>query len=691
MIVTRRAWPRFRAARALVLPLGLLALAACSSNYNLGVVPSLGIGMNVALNVLSGTTQIQQGTYTVIQATVSDDVNDAGVTWSLLPGEPGTLTNATAHQVTYVAPPSGVIGAVSAQITATSVADSANADSVTMVVLGSPVLDNSARFPANLGVPYQTSLSVSGGVGPYAWTIVGTPPPGLMLSDAQTAIIAIGGTPTAVGTYSFEVGMTDATGQVAADLPVTLVVNPKAACLLSGQFTFQFSGYIGGPTTEVGNITIGSTGAISGEIDYKSGRRTTVDQALNSTNSICTNRGTNSGKLVIDTSAERLVYNFSATAPDANGLIHSARLQLINAGGASGSGQITLTDPTALTGTPPSGNFAFGLLGVDHTGAHYGTAGRFSADTGGNISAGLVDSNGGAASPLGAGVTDAAMIGALSAPDADGRGTITMQVGSATTTLAYYIVNANKLFVMNIDPTPSGARESGFVTTQTGDATPSTFDTAALASPSILSLWGAHGAIDPAGVVSLGRLSAADPAAGTIDLLLDSADQAVDNAGVDNPGQSYAVDSTGRGTLTLTGGGTTRSFVFYLDGTADGYIVEQNSPSGNAGLLEAQTVPPGGFPDTLPGDFVGGTQYVQTLGPVSLLPLMYLAYGTVSSNFYSGTFSIDPNTGRGLGTVQEQGLQETADVLYEVSPTKLDVMNFATPAGTSGTILWLVQ
>jgi len=677
-----------------MLPLTVLALAACSNNYNLGVTPSLGIGVNVALSVSGGVTQIQQGSSTTVVATVSNDVNNAGVSWSLL--GPGTLSSANSAEVVYVAPPSGVTGAVSAQITATSLAKPADTGTVTLVTLGSPVLNDSARFPASVGVPYQTGLSVSGGQAPFNWSLLsGTLPQGLTLSAGTTAITSISGTPTVAGTYAFEIAMTDSLGHTTNPLPVTLVVNPAAACLLSGHFTFEFQGFRGGgAATHLGSINIDSSGVISGEQDYKDGNRITLDETLNST-SKCTNRNTNSGTLTLSAPSGQLVYNFSTTPPDANQVIHSARLQLVSSGGDSGSGQITMTDLSAVTGTPPSGNFAFGLLGVDGAGAHYGSAGRFSADTGGNISAGLIDSNGGAAAPLGAGVSDAAMIGSLSAPDADGRGTATLQVGAGSTTLVYYIVDATRMFVMNADPTVGSARASGFLTAQVGNVTASTFDSTALASPSILSLWGNLGQIDPSGVVSLGRLSAANPAAGTLDVVLDTANQAVDTVGVNYPTQSYTVDANGRGTLTLAGGAgaTARSFVFYLDGSADGYLIEQNSASGNAGLLEAQTLPasPPGFPDTLPGDFVGGTQYPQSAGPVSLLPLMYVAYGTVSSNFYSGTFAIDPTTGRGFGTVQQQGVAETADVLYEVSPTKVDLMNFATPNGTNGTIIWLVQ
>ncbi len=84
-----------------------------------------------------------------------------------------------------------------------------------------------------------------------------------------------------------------------------------------------------------------------------------------------------------------LDYNFSATPPDSNGVFHSARIQIIGAPTSkaifqdSGSGELLLTDTTALTGTAPNGNFAFGVLGVDANAVHYGTIGAFSASGGG--------------------------------------------------------------------------------------------------------------------------------------------------------------------------------------------------------------------------------------------------------------------------------------------------------------------
>ncbi len=168
------------------------------------------------------------------------------------------------------------------------------------------------------------------------------------------------------------------------------------------------------------------------------------------------------------------------------------------------------------------------------------------------VFSGSVDSNAGsskATAPLGGDLTGAIANGTISAPDADGRGTVALQGGAGSTTLVYYLVNAGKYELMNADAAVNSAREFGYMTAQNGDVNATTFDNAALASPSILSLWGKLGSIDPVSVVALGRLSGADSGAGTINLVLDTANQSNDTDGVPYSGQAYAVAAGGRGTL----------------------------------------------------------------------------------------------------------------------------------------------
>ena len=702
MPFTRAVGPRLgAAANRLLLPLAAAALAvtlaACSSNYNLGINPSLGIAVNVALAVSGGTTTLDPGQETIVTASVSNDPSNAGVSWTL--DGPGTLIDQTTTSVVYVAPPStpAFAGAQSALITASSNANASNNAAITIVTLGTPVITPATQFPGNVNVAYATNINVVGGYTSFKWSIAsGSLPPGLTLATSTSSITTISGTPTTAGSYDFSLEVVDANGNTAPAQAFQIVIKANSPCILAGQYTLAANGFRGGGEyLHLANITVDANGNITGEQDYKDGNRVTLGETLTGT-SKCTTRTTNSGVLTLLAPSGELDYNFAASPPDSNGVFHSARLQLIGSPSStvlfqdSGSGELLLTDTTALTGTAPTGNFAFGVLGVDSNRRHYGTVGAFSAA--GGVFTGSVDSNAGdskASAPLGADLTGAPATGTISAADAYGRGTVALQGGAGATTLVYYIVNAGKFELMNADPTVGSARELGYMSAQTGDVNATTFDNAALASPSILSLWGRSGSVDPASVVSLGRLSGADSSAGTVNVILDSADQSNDTDDVAYTGQAYAIAANGRGTLSLLGK-TPHNFVFYLDGVSNGYLLEQGSSSGNCGLLEVQVPPPGGFGNSLSGAFVGGTQFAMSNGPITLQSLMELTFGRLSSNYQSGGFAID-GTGRGFGTVTLQGVGTTADVLYIVSPTKVDLMNFGTPNGINGSISWLIQ
>ena len=229
-----------------------------------------------------------------------------------------------------------------------------------------------------------------------------------------------------------------------------MTVNAQTACVLQGNYTLLFTGFRGnGDATHAASIQISSSGVITGEQDYKDPSRTTTAETLNS--GTCVNRETNTGVLTLNAPSGQIVYNFAATLPGTDQKIHSARLQLIHSGSDAGSGELQMQDLTGITaGAPVTGDYAFGVLGVTPSNVHFGMAGRFTS-TAGALSAGLVDSN--APSPL----TEAAAAGTLSPSDANGRGTLTLLAGGQTTTFAYYYINADKMFMIDIDH-PLGRR-----------------------------------------------------------------------------------------------------------------------------------------------------------------------------------------------------------------------------------------
>src|ERR1035437_2484442 len=73
-----------------------------------------------------------------------------------------------------------------------------------------PLAVTTATLPSGtVGHSYSQTLVGTGGANPYVWTETGALPSGLSLSGAG----AISGTPTAAGSFTFTVTMTDVNGQ----------------------------------------------------------------------------------------------------------------------------------------------------------------------------------------------------------------------------------------------------------------------------------------------------------------------------------------------------------------------------------------------------------------------------------------------------------------------------------------------
>jgi len=105
-------------------------------------------------------------------------------------------------------------------------------------------VDTRSLAPAAIGVPYLTNLSASGGTAPYAWVVgAGSLPAGLTLDGDGT----ISGTPTAQGTSTFTVEVTDSV-DASASAQLTLEVGAHPT-----EQSDNWSGYYvtGGPFSSV--------------------------------------------------------------------------------------------------------------------------------------------------------------------------------------------------------------------------------------------------------------------------------------------------------------------------------------------------------------------------------------------------------------------------------------------------------
>lgn len=671
---TVHAAARTPALAALALLAGLIA--GCSGSSARSVITGpVGTSNTVALSSSTGTTQLQQGAKLDLAATVANDTNNKGVTWTLV--GPGTLSAATTTKVTYTAP-TGVTGIVTPVVIAVAVADTTQSSQATLVVLGKPVIPAITFFPGNEGTPYNAAITVSGGLSPYTWKLnSGTLPDGVTLSTtATTAYTTLSGTPTkgkAAGTYNFQVQATD-TNKVVVTADLTLVINAAEACLLNGHYATLYTGFAGTqPTVGGAAMSVNSSGTVAGYQDYSTSGSSgkTSSETLTGT---CTTRTANNGTLAITGTAWKPQLDYAVTTA-----LDTGRVQLMNGGDStSASGLVAKQDTTAFNLTALAGSYAFGLQGVDGNGAHMGLVGAMTLGTGGVISSGHADASGANAA------ADAALTGDLGAPDANGRGLATLSVGSQNYHFAYYIVDANRLLLVSIESAASGARLAGEATRQAAGG----FGAASLSGPAVMSLWGRQASVaSPLSLIELARLSNANAVAGTVDLVVDTADRQAATFMLAATGAAYTVRTAdGRTTLSYTNAGKTRSFVAYLDGPSNGYVLEPASGTGNAGVLEAQTAGP--FSTSATGLFVAGTQYAQDAGPIVLLPSVHLSAGSISSTYASGYFGIDLNTGRAAGTFTVTGVGTTVAVLYQVTAHKMVLMQLGTTTH-SAALIWL--
>lgn len=190
----------------------------------------------ISVSLSPSTSQVvDQGKPVSITTTVTNDRSLQGVKWSL--NGVGSLSGSTSLSVTYTPPPPSLTltGAQQATVTATSMADPTKSASLTITVNPPPAIGFSSLANGTVGTSYSEIIQFTGGTAPFQWGIYNGPistgwkvggavPDGLTL-DPNTGTIS--GTPTAAGTWYFEVTVTDADGNSASASP-SIQINPLA-------------------------------------------------------------------------------------------------------------------------------------------------------------------------------------------------------------------------------------------------------------------------------------------------------------------------------------------------------------------------------------------------------------------------------------------------------------------------------
>jgi hypothetical protein len=100
---------------------------------------------------------------------------------------------------------------------------------LSLVVNPRPAINESSLPAGRAGAPYSASLTVTGGTGPFQWTVPnGGLPPGIAMSASG----ALSGTPTSAGSFPVTVRVTDSAGAT-AERTLTIVVGEALSILTS--------------------------------------------------------------------------------------------------------------------------------------------------------------------------------------------------------------------------------------------------------------------------------------------------------------------------------------------------------------------------------------------------------------------------------------------------------------------------
>jgi hypothetical protein len=371
------------------------------------------------ITVASGGTQ-------VVTAQVLNDTSGAGVNWTT-PAH-GTLTAVTTTSATYNAPVVSAGTSLSDTVKATSVTFPTQSASLAITVEGAPVISTTSLPSGNQGTPYSGTVSATGGVGPFSWSISsGSLPTGLSLGASTTNSVMITGTPGAQGTSNFTIKVTDSSGAsgtealsitINAPLPLKVATTSLPNGVLNVAYPSTTLQATGGVPPFTWTLTSGS-----------------LPTGLNS---LAAN-GTISG-----TPTATGTFDFTVQVTDSETPAMTASADL----------SITVNNLAAL-----NGNYTFQLSGFNASGS-VAVAGSFTANGLGAISNGIEDFNSTSGAP-----TNQTFTGTYTLA-ADNRGVLTFSSLPGSPTYAFAIDSTGSHGRM-IEFDSSGIRGSGQIEKRT--------------------------------------------------------------------------------------------------------------------------------------------------------------------------------------------------------------------------------
>ncbi len=173
------------------------------------------------------TTALPSGTVgTAYSAGITATGGQGAITWSILSGTPPpgvSLQAGTSSTVNFAGTPTAA-GTFTFTVRAVdSTSQSAQRQFTVTIAPAALTITTTSLPPGNVGAPYSTVISASGGGSVYSWSVsAGTLPPGLSLAASTTSSVGLSGTPTSAGAFNFTVRVVSGNSEATRTFAVTI-------------------------------------------------------------------------------------------------------------------------------------------------------------------------------------------------------------------------------------------------------------------------------------------------------------------------------------------------------------------------------------------------------------------------------------------------------------------------------------
>ena len=457
--------------------------------------------------------------------------------------------------------------------------------------------------------PYNGTLTASGGSAPYTWIVngatlasVNSPVAvasgnGLTVTNTGSNTLTFGGLPSIASPITLHVTVKNGSIQAAGTYQIIVILGPNGSnnSALSGRYSCLTEGFNdsdGSRWASLSSFTAAGGGAFSNGVWDENGSDQNAASTGTLTGSYSINTD-NNGIAVLSLSQSGHPTQVSEWAIALTGSAKPAvqfRAVEFDTTGQHGIANCYLDTTSAFAGSTLSGKgFAFDLNGekvssngVSNVPLGRAAAGRFSASSG-TITNGIID----IAKAGTAAAEEDTFTGSYTAPDANGRTTLTLNSGGSPVTMAVYIIDSTRMFML--ETTAGDGVLVGNLRTQSGTVS----SNAALSGPFVIY---AQGASFGSGDVFKGIYSQVIQGTSSGNGVLVANASFADEAGTyvangtvgTDPALTFASANPGRATLS-TGGG---ELYLYFFGTNSAFLLSTDGNGGyNTGWLEKQTAP----------------------------------------------------------------------------------------------------